>query len=57
MRHQPDHITPNKIQLLQNYGTDPDNARLFLLLITRKENELISDGNKLLEVKKMLIRK
>ena len=30
--HQPDHITPKKIQLFQEYGTDPDNARLFVIL-------------------------
>ena len=49
--HQPDHITPKKIQLFQEYGADPDNARLFLILIRRREIELISDGNKLIEVK------
>ena len=27
--HQPDHITPKKIQIFQEYGTDPDNARFF----------------------------
>ena len=42
LRHQPDHITPKKIQLFQEYGTDPDNARLFLILIRRREIELIS---------------
>ena len=51
LRHQSDHITPKKIQLFQEYGTDPDNARLFLILIRRREIELISDGNKLIEVK------
>ena len=51
LRHQSDHITPKKIQLFHEYGTDPDNARLFLILIRRRENELISDGNKLIEVK------
>ena len=50
LRHQPDPITPKKIQLFQKYGTDPDNARMFLLLIRRREIELISDGNKLIEV-------
>ena len=52
LRHQPDHITPKKIQLLQEYGgeDDPDNARLFLILIRRREIELISDGNKLIEI-------
>ena len=49
--HQPDLITPKRIQLFQEYGTDPDNARLILILIRRKEIELISDGNKLIEIK------
>ena len=43
--HQPDHITPKKIQLFQEYGTDSDNARLCLILIRRREIELKSDGN------------
>ena len=43
LRHQSDHITPEKIQLFHKYGTDPDNARLFILLIRRREIELISD--------------
>ena len=51
LRHQPDHITPKRIQLFHEYGTDPDNARLILILIRRREIELISDGNKLVEVK------
>ena len=52
LRHQPDHITPKKIQLFQEYGgeDDPDNARLFLILIRRREIELISDANKLIEI-------
>ena len=51
LRHQSDHITPKKFQIFHEYGTDPDNARLFLILIRRRETELISDGNKLIEVK------
>ena len=51
LQHQSDHITPKKIQLFHENGTDPDNARLFLILIRRIELELISDGNKLIEVK------
>ena len=43
-RHQPDHITPKKFQIFQEYGSDPDNARLFLILIRQKEIELKSDG-------------
>ena len=44
-------MSPKKLQLFQEYGTGPDNARLFLMLIRRKKIELISDGNKLIEVK------
>ena len=51
LRHQPDHITRKKFQLFQEYGTDSDNGRLFLILIRRRELELLSDGNKLPEVK------
>ena len=29
LRHQLDQITFKKIQRIQAYGTDPDNARLF----------------------------
>ena len=50
LRHQTNHITPKKIQLLQEYGADPDNARLFLMLIRRRETELLSDGKILIEV-------
>ena len=51
LRHQADHITPKKIQLFLKYGDDPDSARFFLILIRRREIELISDGNKLIEIK------
>ena len=51
LRHQSDNIIPKKIQIFHEYGTDPDNARLYLLLIRRREKELISDGIKLIEVK------
>ena len=51
LRHQTDHITSKKVQLFQEYSANPDNARLFLILIRRREIELISDGNKLIEVK------
>ena len=51
LRHQPDHITPKKNQLFQEYSADPENAKIYLILIRRREIELISDGNKLIEVK------
>ena len=51
LRHQSDQIIPKKIQLFHEYGTDPENARLFIILFRRREIELISDGNKLVEIK------
>ena len=41
LRHQPDHITPKKIQHFQDSGADPDIARLFLILLRRRQMELI----------------
>ena len=37
LRHQSDHITSKKIQLLQEYGADLDNTRLFVILVRRIE--------------------
>ena len=51
VRHQSDHSTPKTIQIFQEYGADADNARLFLILIRRRETQLISVGNNLIEVK------
>ena len=51
LRHQSDHITPKKIQLFLECGGDPANSSFFLILIRRREIELISDGNKIIEVK------
>ena len=51
LRFQADHITSKKIQLFEEYRVDPANARLFIILIRRREIEFISDGNKLIEVK------
>ena len=50
LRHQSDHIIPKKIQMFPKYGTDPDNARLIIIFIRRRKIEIISDGNKLIEV-------
>ena len=49
LRHQLDHITPKKVQLFQENSADPEIAEFFLFLIRRREIELISDGNKLIE--------
>ena len=51
LRFQVDHITPKKIQLFEEYRANPGNAKLFIILIRRREIEMISDGNKLIEVK------
>ena len=51
LRHQPNHRSPKKIQLFQEYSADTDNAKFYLLIIRRREIELISDGNKLIEIK------
>ena len=51
LRHQTDHNSPKKIQLFQEYSADPENAKFYLIVIRRREIELISDGNKLIEVK------
>ena len=46
-----EHITPKKIHLFGEYRNEPANARLFVILTRRREIEMISDGNKLIEVK------
>ena len=51
LRYQADHITPQKIQQFEEYRADPANARLYVIIIRRREIEFISDGNKLIEVK------
>ena len=51
LRHQSDPITPKKIQIFQELCTDPENAKFCLLIIRRREIELISVGNKIMEVK------
>ena len=51
LRHQVDLITPKKIQLFEDFNTDPANvkARLFVILIRHRQIEMISDGNKIIE--------
>ena len=51
LRHQVDHITPKKIQIFEEFSEDPANERLFLKLIRHRQVEMISDGNKIIEVK------
>ena len=53
LRHQVDHVFPKKIQLFEEFITNTAkvNARLFVILIRRRQIEMISDGNKKTEVK------
>ena len=43
-------ITLKKIQLLEEFSEDPDNERLYIILIRHRKIETISDGNEILEV-------
>ena len=51
LRHQPDHITPKKIQLFQEYSADPENATFYLIIVRRREIDFTGDGIKLIEIK------
>ena len=51
LRYQVDHITPKKIQLFEEFSEDPANERLFIILVRNRQFEMISDGNKIIEVK------
>ena len=51
LRHQTEHITPKKVQLFHEYSADPEKSKFYIILIRRREIELISDGNKLIDVK------
>ena len=51
LRLQIDHITPKKIQLFGEFAEDPDIERLFLILIIHRQIEMISDGNRNIEVR------
>ena len=53
LRHPVYHVTPKKIQLFEEINTDPVNvnSRLLVILIRHRQIEMISDGNKIIEVK------
>ena len=53
IRHQKDHITPKKVQLSEEFDTNPlnVNARFFVLLVRHRQIEMISDGKKTKKVK------
>ena len=54
LRHQVDHLTTKKIQLFEEFSEDPDVERLFIILVRHRQVEMISDGNKIIEVKVLL---
>ena len=53
---QVDQITPKKIQLFEEFNTDPANvnSRLFVKLIRHRQVEMISESNKLVEINVIL---
>ena len=51
LRHQVDYLSPKKIQLFEEFSEDPANERLFIILVRQRQVEMISDGNKIIEVK------
>ena len=51
LRFQVDHITPKKVQLFEEFSEDPDNERIFIILIRQIQIEMISYGEKIIEVK------
>ena len=51
LRHQSHLITPKKNQQFQEDSADSENAELYLIIFRRRKIELISDGNKLIEIK------
>ena len=53
LRHQVDQIPPKKDQLFERFNTDAANvnARLFVILFRYRQIEMISEGNKIKEVR------
>ena len=51
LRFQVGLINPKKIQLIEEYRADPGDAGLFLILIRHSEIKMVSDVNKITEIK------
>ena len=53
LKFQVDHIRPWRTQLFEEFNTGPDNvkARVFIILFRHRQSEMISNGNKIIEVK------
>ena len=51
LRFLVDHLTPKKIHLFEEFNDAAANERLFVILVRHRQVEMISDGNKIIEVK------
>ena len=51
LKFQIHHFSPKKIQLFEEFSEDPKNERLFVLLVRQRQIEMISDGNKFIEIR------
>ena len=51
LSNQVDHLTTKKIQLFEEFSEDPNVERLFIILVRHRQIEMISDGNKIIDVK------
>ena len=51
LRHQVDHISPEKVHFFGESREDPANARIFVILIRHSQIEMISGGFKNTEIK------
>ena len=46
LRFKVDYIIPKKIKFFENFDENPNITTLYVILVKHKENEKISDGNK-----------
>ena len=51
LRFQVDHINPKKIQFLKNIEQIQQMLDYFIILIRHREIKMVSDGNKITEIK------
>ena len=54
-RFQADYITPKKIRLFDECDETPLNTILYVILIKHRENKMVFDGKKIVELKILLI--
>ena len=51
LRFQVDHLTPERIQIFEEFSEDPAIERLSFILVRHIQKEMISDGNKIIKMK------